>query len=36
MFASLSSDALKGVPESKQTKELSEKIQKALVSKKKK
>ena len=36
MFASLASDALKGVPESKQTKDLSEKIQKALVSKKKK
>jgi len=35
MFASLASDALKGVPESKQTKELNEKIQKAVVSKKK-
>lgn len=29
MFAGLASDALKGVPETKQTKELSEKIQKA-------
>jgi len=35
MFANLASDALKGIPESKQTKELNEKIQKAVATKKK-
>jgi hypothetical protein len=36
MFAGLASDALKGIPETKQTKELSAKIEKATSQKGKK